>query len=57
MKNKHEQHGEQSAPNQENQEARDSNKTGMSGMSAEEHAKMTQDKSGGENLLQRRTLR
>lgn len=48
MKNKHEQHGEQSAPNQENQEARDSNKTGMSGMSAEEHAKMTQDKSGGE---------
>ncbi|MEO8168143.1 MAG: SPW repeat protein [bacterium] len=48
MKNKHLQHGEQSSPNQENQEAKDSKKTGMPGMSAEEHAKMTQDKSGDE---------
>lgn len=45
MKNKHEQHNEQSSPNQENQVEKDSSNTGMS---AEEHAKMTQDKSGGE---------
>lgn len=48
MKNEHGQHDEQSSPNQENQEAKSSNKTEMPAMSAEEHAKMTQDKSGGE---------